>query len=93
MLILENCSFWHIQRSRLGLLLFLIYIKELPNFLISLCKIFADDTHIFSEVFDKDNSQGDLNNDLSIMSKWAFQWKMKFNLEPNKVVKFLLLLF
>ena len=44
------------------------------------------DTRIFSEVFDKDNSQGDLNNNLSIISKWAFQWKMKFNLEPNKVV-------
>ena len=86
MLILENYSFWHTQSSVLGLLLFPIYINELPNVLISICKIFANDTCIFSEVLYKDNSQRDLNNDLSIISKWVFQWKMEFNLDPNKEV-------
>ena len=69
-----RCSSWKIilsgvpQDSVLGPLLFLIYINELLNSLNSICKIFADDTSIFSEVFDKHESQRDLNNYLSIIS-------------------------
>ena len=85
-----QCSSWKIipsgvpQGSVLGPLLFLIYINDLPNGLISIYKIFADDTSIFSKVFDKDKSQRDLNNDLSIISTWVFQWKMQFNPDPNQ---------
>ena len=50
----------------------------------SICKIFADDTSIFSKVFDKNSSQNIFNNDLSIISEWAFQWKMQFTPDPNK---------
>ena len=69
-----RCSSWKIilsgvpQDSVLGPLLFLIYINELLNGLNSICKIFADDTSIFSKVFDKHESQRDLNNYLSIIS-------------------------
>ena len=72
------------QGSVLGPLLFLMYINDLPNGLVSMYKIFADDTSIFSKVFDKNSSQNILNNDLSIISEWAFQWKMQFNPDPNK---------
>ena len=72
------------QGSVLGPLLFLIYINDLPNGLVSMYKIFADDTSIFSKVFDKNSSENILNNDLSIISEWAFQWKMQFNPDPNK---------
>ena len=54
------------------------------NGLISICKIFADDTSIFSEVFDKDKSQRDLNNDSSIISQCDFQWEIQFNPDLNK---------
>ena len=70
--------------SVLGPLLFLICINDLPNDLNSNCKIFADDTSIFSKVFDEDKSQRDHNNDLSIISEWAFQWNMQFNPDTNK---------
>ena len=63
---------------------FISYINDLPNGIVSICKIFADDTSIFSKVFDKNSSQNILNNDLSIISEWAFQWKMQFNPDPNK---------
>ena len=40
------------QGSVLGPLLFLIYINDLPDGIISVCKIFADDTSLFSKVLD-----------------------------------------
>ena len=72
------------QRSILGSLFFQIYINDLLDDLISNPKLFADDTFLFS-VFQNINSTGtDLNSDLSKISDWAFQWKMNFNLDPNK---------
>ena len=48
------------QDSVLGPLLFLIYINDLPAGLTSMCKIFADDTSLFSKVNDKSNSNTQL---------------------------------
>ena len=70
--------------SVLGPSLFLIYINDLPEKILSTCKIFADDTSFFSHVFDKYKSQGVLNNDLPGISNWAFQWKMQSNPEPKQ---------
>ena len=85
-----QCSSWKNilsgvpQGSVLGPLLFLIYINDLPDGICSLCKIFADDTSIFSKVHNKYLCQTNLNNDLSNIKEWAFQWKMQFNPDPNK---------
>ena len=72
------------QGSVLGPLLFLIYINDLPENLVSVSKLFADDTSLFSTVFDIQKSSEDLNRDLSTIHNWAFQWKMVFNPDPNK---------
>ena len=50
----------------------------------STCKIFADDTSLFSHVSDKSTSQGELNKDFQAISNWVFQRKMQFNPDPNK---------
>ena len=72
------------QGSILGPLLFLIYINDLPNELKSNAKLFADDTSLFTIVKDENESSDVLNNDLLLISKWAFNWKMLFNPDTNK---------
>ena len=62
----------------------MIFIIDLSDGITSICKIFADDTSLFSKVYDIDISAKELNSDLENISKWAFQWKMQFNPDPNK---------
>ena len=40
-----------------------------------MCKLFADDTSIFSKVLDFDKSVTEFNTDLRRISQWANQWK------------------
>ena len=72
------------QGSVLGPLLFLIYINDLENDIKSNVKFFADDTSLFSIVTNPALSASDLNSDLKIIEKWAYQWKMLFNPDPTK---------
>ena len=72
------------QGSILGPLLFLIYINDSPNELKSNLKLFADDASLFTIVKDKNESPNTLNNDLMLISKWAYNWKMFFNPDPSK---------
>ena len=71
------------QGSILGPLLFLIYINDLSKDL-SLVKLFADETCIFSTVQDIKHSTDQLNRDFDLISKWAHQLKMLFNPDPLK---------
>ena len=52
------------QGSVLGPFLFLIYINDLSDNLISNAKLFADDTSLFSVVHDVNTSAKELNDDL-----------------------------
>ena len=72
------------QGSVLGPLFFLIYINDLVDGLSSDAKLFADDTSLFTIVYDETIAASQLNNDLKIISEWAYQWKMKFNPDKNK---------
>ena len=72
------------QGSILGPLLYLICINDLSDGLKSECKLFADDTSLFSLVNDINTSASDLNEDLEKIGNWDFKWKMKFNPDPNK---------
>ena len=86
----KQCSSCADVRSRVpqGLilepLLFLIYINDLFYGLESECNLFTNDTFLFLVVHDISISASDLNDDLEKIGNWAFQWKMNFNLDPNK---------
>ena len=72
------------QGSILSPLLFLIYINDLTDNLISNSKLSVDDTSIFSVINNKHLSANKLNQDLNRLNNWAFQWKMSFNPHPSK---------
>ena len=52
--------------------------------LTSEAKLFADDTSLFSVVYDESVTAEKRNKELETISKWADQWKMKFNPDKNK---------
>ena len=59
----------------------LIYINHLPDGLKSICKIFADDTSLYSKINDLDTSNISIYNSLVKISRWAYQWKI--SLKPD----------
>ena len=70
------------QGSVLGPMLFLIYINDSVGNIGSEAKLFADDTLLFTVVYDVDTAADQLNRDLVIIS--AHQWKIQFNPDKNK---------
>ena len=64
------------QGSILGSLLFFSYINNLPDSLSSNCKLFTDDTPLFSVVHYVTISPSDLNIDLAKIGEWEFKWKI-----------------
>ena len=75
------------QGSVLGPLLFLIFVDDLDEGLMSDILKFADDTKVFGRV----NSYEDrmkLQNDLKRLVEWTERWQMKFNVSKCKVMHF-----
>ena len=62
--------------SILGSLLFLIYINDLTDNLVSNPKLLADDASLFSIVTDPNVTANQINNDLHNISTLAYQRKM-----------------
>ena len=72
------------QGSILGPLLFLVFINDISIGLKNNVKLFADDAYLLSIVKDPVISANSLNNDLSKIQQWAYQWKMSFNPDVTK---------
>ena len=52
--------------------------------MVSDVRLFADDTSLFSIVYDEQASADILSADLKFIEKWAYQWKMQFNPDKHK---------
>lgn len=72
------------QGSVVGPILFLVYINDLPNSVVSTARLFADDTVIYNTT---ENRQT-LQNDLEALEKWEIDWNMQFNPSKCEFVKF-----
>ena len=67
------------QGTVFGPLLFLVYINDITDYVLSSCRLFADDCILYRQI----NSPTDaaiLQNDLKELENWEV-WKRKFNIE------------
>ena len=73
------------QGSVLGPLLFLIYINDLTQ-VVKYCNIrlFADDTCLFIEVDNREQTARNVNHDLSAIEMWAKNWLVTFSPQKTK---------
>ena len=55
---------------------FLVQINDFVDNISSDVRLFADDTSLFTVVYDESGAANQLNRDLKTISDWAYQWKM-----------------
>ena len=72
------------QGSRLGPLMFVIYINDLVNNLESNPFVYADDTSLIATGCSTFETTNILNRDLAKISNWAHTWKITFNPQKSK---------
>jgi hypothetical protein len=70
------------QGSILGPILFTVFINDLPENILSPCRVFADDTKIYNST---ENSTL-LQEDLYRLQEWTNVWNLYFNIDKCKVM-------
>ena len=80
-----------ISKTRKGIGLLRHLSKYLPRHTLNEYKLFADDTSLFTVVQEPNTAAEDMNHDLELISKWAHDWRMSFNPDPQKQAVELLL--
>ncbi len=63
-------------------LLFLVYVNDITDRLLSIARLFADDSSLAFSSTNIDDLEGIMNHDLQHLSNWTKQWLVNFN--PNK---------
>ena len=69
------------QGSVLGHILFVLYIHDLPEDIVSNVYMFADDTNVFKTITSP-HDQHTLQNYLDYLTSWSSKWL--FRLHPDK---------
>ena len=68
--------------------MFLIYINDIGEQLISLSRLFADDTSRGYSSQSVDQIKIVINHDLLELNAWSSKWLMSFNPEKNRNLVF-----
>ena len=76
------------QGSVLGPLLFLIYVNDITESLVSVAMLLEDDTSLACTTSNTADLQGILTHDLDVITKWSRQWLVTFNAAQTKVLYF-----
>ena len=76
------------QGSVLGPLLFLIYVNDVADNMLTFCRLFADDNSIHYSSEKIDVIERNINRDLAELDKWSKKWLLNFNPQKTKAVCF-----
>lgn len=68
------------QGSVLGPILFVVFINDMPDAIVKLCKLFADDAKIYTSITSP-NDKELLQKDIDALCEWSATWQLPFNIE------------
>lgn len=71
-------------------LFFLVYVNDIVKILLSIARLFADDTSLTSTATNFNDLEGILNLDLAVVYSWSKQWLVDFNPNETEAVLFTL---
>ena len=73
------------QGSVLGPTLFAVFINDMPSYISSCCKMFADDAKIYRAVSCIEDART-LQMDVDNMVQWSKKWQLSFNVKKCKCI-------
>lgn len=73
------------QGSVLGPLLFLLFVNDVPEWILCSIKMFADDTKIWTSIKSR-SVASTLQRDLNKLIEWSQKWLLSFNPAKCKVM-------
>ena len=73
--------------SVLGPIRFIVYINDLPKVVSSLVMMFANDTKVFSPIYQEEDCQK-LQEDLNHLCDWSTKWLLQFNVSKCGMIHY-----
>lgn len=76
------------QGSILGPLLFLVFINDIADEMLGLCRLFADDTSVGERSYEINSLRDMVDIDLQNISCWSKKWLVKLNPQKTEIMYF-----
>jgi len=69
-----------------SLVLFVIYINDLPDRIFNVFELYADDNKVIAEL--NEGSDSSLQEDINEIKEWCTKWSMTLNSSKCKIMHF-----